>query len=352
MRLAPYIKALDRLKAQEGLSVESHVDPNTDEKNLWIDNVLFASARLSDIFQPDFSAKGILVPKLTPEEKDHCRKHGVSYLTTDGSFYLVRKKSMLLIEPLAPPERMRRHWHAHSTAPTWLTTVSGSQAPSKPTDLVSPNAFSILDVIFRLPEHQLQGFSSGLQFAKSFDLYQPKLSTMMLSMRVHSLVELRQVVSKLSPDWWIAAFRYPAIRRVFTPFFLHAQPYHSTLKQSEKEKTEKFHSLMLSAENNQLAFGPTEVTKEQGLLRDQDFSVWGSQTALQKLKRELRLVPGIERNTPTWFLATPLYGFRREAILSHLQNRTANVFRAIWDLSYGDARLREVQVEMLAKVLK
>ena len=357
MGLASYVKALDRLKKFEGLSMESH----SDEKNLWIDKVLFAKARLSDVFQSDFSAKGILSPRLTAEEKELCRKYCVSYLTADGSLYLIRKQSVLSIEPMGTTSR--KHRHAQPTAPTWLRTVGDQQAPQKPTDLVSPNAFAILDVIFRLPENQLQGFSSGLQFAKAFELYQPKLSTLMLSMRVHSLVELRHAVSKLSTEWWISAFRYPATRRVFTPFFLHAKPYHSTLNQSEELKIKKCHSLMLSAENNQLAPGPTEVAKDHGFLRDQDYSIWGSQTALQNLKRELRLVPGIERNTPTWFLATPLHGFRREAILSHLQDRTlpssiqqissmANMFRAIWDLSYGESRLMEVQVEMLTKVLK
>ncbi|MGK5085622.1 hypothetical protein WDW37_20220 [Bdellovibrionota bacterium FG-1] len=355
--LASYVKVLDRLKKFEGLSIPSHCDG----ARLWIGGIPFAKARLSDVFQADFSSKGILSPRLSSQEKELCRTCNMSYLTSDGSLYLVRKQSVLSIEPIEAISRRKRH--TQPTSPAWLRTVGDQHVPKKPTDLVSPNAFAILDVLFRLPQNQLRGFSSGLQFAKSFDLYQPKLSTLMSSMRVHSLMELRDAVSNLSIDWWISALRYPAIRRVFTPFFFHAKPYHSVLNQSEEAKLEKFNSFILSDKNDQLAPGPTELAKKKGFLRDQDCTVWGTSVGLQTLKRDLRLVPGIERNSPTWFLASPLHGFRREAILAHLPDHglqfatqeglsRVNVFRAIWDLSYGDARLMEVQVEMLKQVLK
>lgn len=357
MKLALYIKVLNHLKKFEGLPLEFH----SDGKNLWIDKIPFIQARSSDLFQTNFSAKGILSPRLTQKEKEFCRAYNISYLTTDGSLYLVRKKSVLSIER---KETTKRKQKTKPSKPTWLRTANEQkQVPQKPTDLISPNAFAILDVLFKLPENQLSKFNSGFQFAKSFDLYQPKLSILMSTMQVHSLIELRHAVSRLPTEWWVSALRYPATRRVFTPFFVHAKPYHSLLELSEEKKYEKYLSFILSKEKNQIAPGPTEVAKEYGFLRDKDHAIWATQETLQTLKRELRLVPGIEQNTPTWFLATPVHGFRQEAIQSHLMNKElqssnrqtstpTNILRTIWDLSYGDSRLAEVQIEMLKRVFK
>lgn len=354
--LSSYVKALDHLRKMEGLPLESYADG----KSLWIDKIPFSKAQPSDLFQSDFSAKGILSPKLTREEKEFCRTYNISYLTADGSLYLVRKKSVLSIELRKAAIRPGRN--PKMETPSWLKTAGDQHLIQKPIHLISPNAFAILDVLFGVSEKRLHEFSSGLKFAQAFNLYQPKLSTLISAMRVRNIVELRHAVSGLPIDWWVSALRYPAARRVMTPFFVHAKPYHSILKQSEEEKNENFLSLVLS-ERNQLAPGPTEVAKEFGFLRDQDRTVWGTPVALQALKRRLRLVPGVERESPTWFLASPLFGFRREAILSHRSNKqpqgleqrsseATNTFRAIWDLSYGDSRLAEVQVELLNTVLK
>jgi hypothetical protein len=348
MNTSPYVKVLNQL-SENGL----HLHPRSEKDQLRIEEVVFVKALPSDLFRVDFSFQGILSPHLTDDEKAFCRAHAISYLTTDGSLYLVREKSVLSVEPRkAPPRRSREK----PLAPAWLKT-EGRISPQKPTHLISPNSFDILDVLFRLPKQELRKFESGLQFAKSFDLYQPKLSTLMTAMRVRSLIELREAVSHLPVEWWVSALRYPATRRAFTPFFAQALPYHSTLRLPDEAQRKRFQSLVLASKSREIAPGPTEAAKEYGLLRDKDCTVWGTQAALQALKKELRLTPGTERDAPTWFLATPTHGIQREAVVSHHPEAgtvptRSNVFRSIWDLSYGESRLAEIQVEMLRRVLK
>lgn len=327
----------------------------TEEETLWLENVPFISAHASDIFQKDFSEKGVLTYTLTQLEKDYCKKHNISYLTQDGCLLLIRKKNQLTIEPRKPTQRKKRNRRE-------LTHLIKT-----PTHLISPNVFTILDVLFRLTESQIKNFRSGLHFSKHFELYQPKLSTLMLSVGARNLLELRKIISQVPLEWWISALQYPATRRVFTPFLKNSKPYHSVaLEITQKSTLEYNHlinTLIKSIGHHQLAPGPTEVPKGLGLLRDTDFSIWGTEKGLFELKKKFRLVPGIEKNFPTWHLATPTFGIERESIFSHFPmtqktelphsiHESSNFFRAIWDLSFGDARLLEVQTEILKRILK
>src|SRR5262245_15916984 len=131
MDLAAYAKALNYLKNHERLSLSSR----SDGKALWIDDVPFVPARPSDLFRANFQAKGILAPKLTPKEKAACRTHGISFLTTDGSFYLVRKRSVLSIEPQEITPRRKKE--DKPSPPSWLPKSEG-HASLKPTHLISP----------------------------------------------------------------------------------------------------------------------------------------------------------------------------------------------------------------------
>lgn len=340
--ITPYLVILDSIKSSEGLQLNTR----TDNDNLWIEEVHFTKARSADLFQLDFSGKGILSPSLSAKEKEFCRAHQISYLTKDGSLSLVRKRSVLSVEPREIKKRSRRE--KTITQPWENTSI-------KPTDIVSPNSFSILDVLFRLPEQKIREFRSGLQFTKTFDLYQPKLSILMTAMKAHDLADLRAKIRNLSLDWWISALRYPATRRVFTPFYRNAIAYHSAFGRSSEAQLENSYAQIIGGHSLEIAPGPTELVKAHGFIRDRDYSVWGTKGALQTLKKELRLVPGLEKNAPTWFLSTPLHGMDREAIFSNAPvekiQRGTNIFRAIWDLSYGDARLIEIQSEVLKRVL-
>ena len=148
-------------------------------------------------------------------------------------------------------------------------------------------------------------------------------------------------------------------RKGLSPFFECAKTYHSL--RSDLPLSRINESLRKREKSSViLAPGPVEVMREMGLIRDPDVYLWGTEATFHELKKEFRLIPGDDPERIIWNLATPVADLDRESILSARQAGTtyfkfpslqSNLFRAIWDLSFGGERLKEVQLPALRRIL-
>ena len=335
--LGSYKKAIQKAETQAGLQLRLRQEGD----HLWIGGIKFTLASRADLFRKERFEKGILIRDLSTEEKKYCQSHEISYLTSHGELFLIGNEYRVALEP----NRKKRR-------PVQRSKIKRSESlaiPLQPTLLISPNGLAILDILFRIPNGKIQNYKSALSFIHEFKLNQPKLSQMMTRLRVKTLGELKTAIKALPDDWWKIALRYPMTRKRLTPFFEVAKPYHSL--RSDLPQLEIKDSLVP---------GPVEVMRELGLIRDPDRYLWGAASAFQELKNKFRLIPGEGSNAVTWHLATPVGGLERESILSplHATNTNfrfpslrTNLFRSIWDLSFGDERLREVQLLALRRIL-
>ena len=345
--LSPYKKAIQRAESQAGVQFGLRQEGG----HLWIGGIEFAPTSKTELFRNKKSENGILIQDLSTEERTYCQTHEISYLTVRGELFLIRKGYRIVLEPSQKAPRLNR-----SGKPRVATNLTATLSP---TALVSPNGLAILDTLFRIGADSVQSYKSALSFAREFDLVQPKLSQMMTKLRAKTLADLKLAIKALPDDWWSVALHYPMTRKGFTPFFENAKSYHSLLPSSGLLKlNQSLHEWQKS--HSSIVSGPVEVMRELGLIRDPDIYLWGTESAFHELKKEFRLIPGIDSEKITWNLATPFAGFDRESILSAIQTAVVdfkfpslqpNLFRAIWDLSFGDERLKEVQLPALRRIL-
>jgi hypothetical protein len=106
---------------------------------------------------------------------------------------------------------------------------------------------------------------------------------------------------------------------------------------------------------NDVTAGPIEVSKQLGKIIDEDFSLWASPAVLSRIKKEFKLVPGYKEGRRKWILAAPSFALDKEELITHeLGAKGAaktNTMRVLWDLSFGDSRLREVRTDILKRIL-
>lgn len=349
-KLDCYINALKRLLGRTSLRL--NVEQVGDE--IQIGSIRFSSNFKQRLYQEDSRPnRGVLASSLSKEEVIYCHEKGISYFTLDGRLHLVTSRYGLTID-----SRKVRETPRNRPRQTNMLTRRGPQ----PTTLISPNSLPILDVLFRLPMPELHAFNSALSFARKYQLNQSKLSVMMRALNVQSLSALRKQIAQLNLDWWSLALAYPATKKGLTPFFLHSTPFQAVEKVSPHESQAQLKDLLDSTVIQDLVPGPVEVAKGIGAITDPDIYLWGTVSALQMLKRKFRLVPGASKDKVTWHLATPQRGMAQEAILSRLpvtrhqqlgiQYFHANYFRAIWDLTFGSERLKEVRIQMLRRFIE
>ncbi len=342
----PYVTAIEKLARHAPVKLSYKV---RDER-LWINNQPFVhyapgAMRLSEIRSGE-GVRGILASKLHPGEVEVCRERGISYLTLEPKLYLVQRGYGVSVEPAKRPPHPRR-----------LLQSSQGGMP-QPTALIGPNALNILDALFRAPRSELELTKSVLHFANRYRLSQPRLSMMMRDLKAHTLTELRARIEALPDEWWKIALDYPPTRKRLTPFFLAAKSYTLLHPALEHKVTQMFDGVNETMKNR-VAPGPGEVAKSLGLIQDKDLYVWVAGTYLAEFKRETQLIPGSNRSGITVHIAQPHGTFTKEAIVSNhrqvpLSDRSmwsVNCFRAIWDLGFGDSRMREVRISMLRKIM-
>lgn len=231
--------------------------------------------------------------------------------------------------------------------------LKSNQIDIRPTLLLSPYSLQILDTLFRLKKNQLRDFSSVLSFCKLHNIVQPKISLLMTTLRVSTLVDLRDRIAQLPLAWWQMAFSYPATKRHLTPFW---NTFESYLSLNDAQLADML-------KHQPTAAGPLAVAQKFGVLRSTVSSIWVEADFVQKFKKEFRLVPAASdfQSNQVFWVATCVRGFEREAIKSNSPGiinghgltsfGSNNSFRTLYDLSYFDERSREARDIMLKEIL-
>jgi hypothetical protein len=335
-----------QIAKRTGIPLEIH----GSHGRLWINGVELAPASAKSLYEFSREELGVLVHDLSDKQEEYCRANRISFLTLRGHLFLATNTYALMLTPTSKEKQVNRRMIGEN-----------SRLPP-PTLLISPNGLAILDVLFRLRESSLSEPKSARTFAHEYGLVQSKLSQMMSGLGAETLPELKHKIQDLPESWWITALGYPMTRKRLTPFFERAVPYSSKSGRSSQELVSDLSEWKHS--RSEIVFGPVDLARELGLVRDPDFYLWASQSTSAELKRAFRLVPENHPGELTWFLAVPPDGaeaLQREAVLSPLAYRPesthylphirANLFRAIWDLTFGSERLKEIRVLALRQVL-
>jgi hypothetical protein len=301
-------------------------------------------------FRPSYSpselvelsdSAGILLNHSTKEQRIALRDRNINYLDPKG--YLHMK--------LGPSERIIIE--EHITKRKSVTKRKNQDTSLSPTLLVSPNGLALIDTILRTSSAQLRKIRSTLQFCKLHDLYQPKASKIMTSLKAKDLLDLKSKLILIPIEWWLFAFDAPATRRKMSAFFDIAQQYYSADSEIEGMSEESLLKNINSKFGNNVAGGPTQVAKKLGVLIDPGISLWVAPAIASQIKKDFKLIAGRKANHKTWLIATPPVDLRKAELLSHLGesnssiNSKSNQMRAIWDLSFSESRLREIRIDLL-----
>lgn len=342
--LDQFQKVLNRVQTKTSISL-----PTTHGKDaLTIHGIVFKKFNRLGLLKADLQPySGILVADLTPEEEKLCKERDVSYLTATGRFYLADKSFTIAVE-------LNRK---KSTLQPKRSPLQRLSDPS-PTTIISPNGLDILDVLFRLPLETLAQFQSALSFTQEFHLSQPKISIMMTEMNASDLTSLKENIRSLPDSWWETALRYPMTKKGMPPFFENEKLYRSLIPRKDADSALKER---LTSKIDFLLPGPLEVTKRFGLIRDDDIYLWATASGTEDLKKCFKLIPDRKDHETMWHVATLPKDFGEWAIISPLAFKKnidpllskikTNLFRCIWDLGFGDERLREIQVQALRRIL-
>ncbi len=333
----------NRLKKLQDLASVS-VGLHREAMQLVIAEIPFVIIRKTDSLDKIANNRGILSRNLSPEQIRFCEVNQISYYCPQVGLKIFKDNYSVFFEiqkKLIQPKKK---------------AVSVASQEIRSSMLISPNAFKIMDVLFRLPEKSLIDYRSGLALAKQFSLNQPRISEMMRAFNVRSTLDLKLAISKVPNNWWRMALSDKGSSKRLSRFFEIEKPHYSLIKNGHENLSEELERLRKS--KMVAALGPLELPKQFGYLRDSDMSVWGSPEAIRYIKAKFKLIPGIEKEQPIWHLATPRHSFEDESILSNdaldegNENRwpRENMFRSIWDLGFGTERLREVQINLLEKI--
>ena len=285
--------------------------------------------------------EGIILTKSSQSLRENLRRRGVSYFDESGNLFLNSdiKVQIETVIKTAVNKSIRE-----------IRSISFS-----PTNLISPNGLAIIDTLFRLDDNELKSFPSALSFCKRFDLYQPKISLIMSKAGAHDLIELKRRIKEMPFDWWLYAMESPATKRKMSNFFDLAQPHYSLTPERSFIKNVRIFEIMNIDFPEDTIPGPTEVLKNHGELIDNDLTVWVSEAMTTKFKSTYKLIPGRKEGYTTWLLASPPLGLSREELLTHdlktQEKWKSNIMRAIWDLGFGDSRMREARENLLRRFL-
>jgi hypothetical protein len=214
--------------------------------------------------------------------------------------------------------------------------------------------------MLRVPRRELSE-SSGLAFTNKFGLHQPALSKTMDALGVQNLDGLRRSISDLGSEWWLDAMTAPRTGRAMTSFFAVAQDFRIPDREFTRSELASWTQSILEKYSKQILPGPSEVAKATGALREKAPGFWVDRSVAIAFKREFRLVPARVGEEPLCAIAIPKNDFKKEAIVSAAidigpyrlpaEVQTLNLIRVVWDLSFGDSRLRESRAKILEIIL-
>ncbi len=332
--------------AQDYAKVLKSIDPtweilNVSETSLKTRGILF---KLSTQIPPNLKT-GLLLEKPSSKERRNLERKKISYITLNGKVFIALKSGTLRLE--AKPSKILRTKRASS--------IGGRLSP---TLLVSPYAFQILDVLFRLTASEIEKFRSASSFCREYGLVQSRISRMMTALKAKTVEDLRDAIRRLDISWWDMAFSYPPARRQLEPFSISAEFYSVLNPALHRSKIPVLKGI------NGVVQGPTYPAKKVGLLIDPTPTLWCEEKYFNQVKARWKLVPAILRDEKEFHLqiATSKNGFKSDTIQSkindsHNQTKwiaetfaTLNIFRVLFDLSYLDERAREARNELLRRI--
>jgi hypothetical protein len=283
---------------------------------------------------------GLILTESTKLIRQNLQKKEISYIDTDGNIFIKSELRNILIEKSFISKSKNKKPQA--------------EVKLNPTNVISPNGLDFIDVLFRIDDREIAKFNSALHFCKHYKLYQPKVSQIMHRLKVKNLADCKKKLKEFSLDWWIFALENPASKRKMTPFFKTAQNYYSIDEKINKIDTvEIFKKLHREFQNN-IAPGPSEVSKSFGELVDDGINIWVSPLIAKKLKKDFKLVPGFKSGQKNWLITVSGSDLESEKLISKDKKTnppTTNIMRAIWDLGFGDYRQQEARTNILRKFL-
>jgi hypothetical protein len=318
--LSDYLSVLDEIQNQTGAKISY----KKTSSGLVVNGQPFYTKQDAD--SRDRKA-GVIVEVLSKKASEELIASQRSYLTSTGDLYLSRQDARFQIHL----KKVAKKRVAKKSKPTL-----------SPTLIISPNGLSIVDSLIQCTAAELKTYPSALSFVKEFELSQAKLSQTMTALKANSISALKEKILALPVDWWGEALRYPMTRKRMTPFYEVAESYYG-------ESESWIHIFEeLGAESANLVRGPMNVAYELGLIRNKEFGYWADQETADRLKRKYRLIPGTREGLATCYFATSHRSLKEEAVIS---GSRLNELRSVWDMGFGDERMREIQVDALRKVL-
>jgi hypothetical protein len=284
-------------------------------------------------------SQGLLLGVTTKEFRKSLQSKNINYVDTKGNVFLTLENTNLTIEErIKVPKKSK----------------IAKMTPLRPTLIVSPNGLALVELLFRLNPEVIEQYPKVFQFCRDFDLYQPKVSKIMTALNVRNLLHLKKRLAELPIDWWLYAFDNPLTKRKMTSFFEHSSSYYSLDLDLRNISVHDILSRLREEYGSKISEGPTMVATQMGELIDKNLSIWISPESAAKVKRDLKLIAGKKEGEREWTIASPPYGLRKAEILTHAHNEKnqTNIIRAIWDLSFSEARLREIRENLLRRFLQ
>lgn len=333
-----FVSIQKALKNLEKLGI--HLKVHKDGQALVLGKVRFQTLPSPEHFAAPSKNEGLLLAKSSKALRQSLQKKGIHYLDLSGNIFLNSEEHQILVE-----EVKRKP----------LAKTAQDRTSLNPTNLISPNGLAFVDMLFRLKNTEIEKFQSTLQFCKYYELYQPKVSQVMKKMGAKNLLDFKLKLKTLPFEWWLFAFEFPATKRKMTHFWGVAKSYYSLDDSINALSTKELLSDLDTRFLNDVTAGPIEVAKQLGEIIDENFSLWVSPAILNKIKKEFKLVPGSKEGRRKWLLAAPPFSLSKEELITHEPKTEAsaktNKMRAIWDLSFGDLRLREARANILRRVI-
>lgn len=284
---------------------------------------------------------GILLRHSTTELRQQLKIKGISYIDIETADIFLNSDSIKI--QINEHKFKKRKQHKKIVS---VNTIA-------PTNIISPNGLALVDLLFRTQNSDLEKFRSTLHFCKTFNIYQPKASQIMTKMNAKNLIDLKEKIKSIPIEWWLFALEFPATKRKMTSFFEVSTEYYSLRESETKTFDPHLQNFFDSTNLNQIVPGPVEVAKTMGEIIDNSICLWVAKDYMGEFQKKYKLIPGRKEGCRTWMLASPRTSIQDEEIITHdeklLFGLRTNVMRAIWDLGFGDSRLREVRESMLRR---
>lgn len=313
---------------------------NSDSDEVQIGEVVFTPLISPESFNSLPINKGIILSNSTIELRKSLEAKGINFLDKNGNIFLNTDELNLKLQKI----KKKNHKIKQSR---------GFNKNFSATLLVSPNGFAIIDTIFRLSDLELKEFSSVFSFCKLFSLNQPKLSKIMTTLNVNTLVNLKKSIQKLPIDWWLYSFDNPITKRKMPPFFETAQIYYSNDSKFDSLPAEKILYEIQNKFSQQSCEGPAMVAQNFSELVEDEISLWVSKSEANNFKKNFRLIPGRKEGSKIWRIAIAS-DLKKMEIKTHILKSnmpSANMMRATWDLSFSESRSREIRENLIRKFL-